>query len=435
MFDWLRKSPKPSDTLGSSPAMAIVVHAVDEEYAWIRQHFPGWRIGVQRCDEIDGRSYDIITLRADDGGCEREVHFDISSFMAPSPPSGESQEINPAAASPGTPDRGSLFPLQDAYDYLAKLRPDIERHEGSLRWPDQDGVTELRVEPIDHRTHDGLLVRELVTLTHTAPGLHSQPQLAAMLNRWSTLSALVPGSDGAPTRLVCKVGIFDGDRTAAERVYAPLLCTEAAIIGWHAARLVHGPLEMDPDLSPLTQVKDPAPYDAADFEAAKAITDRFPAFGTLGDAGLTVEFPWDDGAVSRMFAWPDLRAKLLADGEHTEEQLERTAGRTSLFQLVTDQPHSLYGNGVLARLELPVAFDEQTGPALIDELNRWELSGIDLPPLFGAWCLGPRAPTFVSFIPNQYSVGLPGLLQNLTVWAHGRHVRARHWLNASKTRN
>ena len=435
ILDWLRTPAKAPPRDGSSPATAIVVNAVDEEYAWIRQHYPGWRIGVQRCDDIDGRSYDIITLRSDDGGGEREVFFDISSFMSPSTPAADPEEISSSGASPGSPDRRALFPLQDAFDYLVKLRPEIERHEGSLRWPDHDGVTELRVEPVDHRTHDGLLVRELVTLTHSAPGLHSQPKLAAMLNRWSTLSALVPGTDGAPTRLVCKVGIFDGDRAAAERLYAPLLCTEAAIIGWHAARIVHGPLEMDPDSSPLTQVMEPAPYDSADFEAAKAIADRFGAFGTLGDSGLTVEFPWDDGAVSRMFALPDFRTKLLADGEHTEEQLDRMAGRTTLFQLVTDQPHSVYGNGVLARLELPIAFDEQTGPALIDELNRWELSGIDLPPLFGAWCLGPRAPTFVSFIPNQYCVGLPGLLQNLTVWAHGRHVRARHWLQASRTRN
>jgi hypothetical protein len=435
ILDWLHTPSKSPPREGSSPATAIAVNAIDEEYAWIRQHCSGWRIGVQRCDEINGRSYDIITLRSDHGGGEREVYFDISSFMAPSPPAAGPEEISQTKVRRGTRDRKTLFPIQDAYDYLAKLRPEIERHEGSLRWTDQDGVTELRVEPTNHRTHDGLLVRELVTLTHTAPGLHSQPKLAAMLNRWSTLSALVPGSDGAPTRLVCKVGIFDGDRAAAERVYAPLLCTEAAIIGWHAARLVHGPLEMDPDLSPLTQVKEPAPYDAADFEAAKAITDRFGAFGTLSDSGLTVEFPWDDGAVSRMFALPDFRTKLLADGEHTEEQLDRMAGRTTLYQLVTDQLHSIYGNGVLARLELPIAFDEQTGPALIDELNRWELSGVDLPPLFGAWCLGPRAPTFVSFIPNQYCVGLPGLLQNLTVWAHGRHVRARHWLQASSTRN
>jgi hypothetical protein len=136
-----------------------------------------------------------------------------------------------------------------------------------------------------------------------------------------------------------------------------------------------------------------------------------------------------------MFAWPDLRAKLLANGEYTEEQLDRMSGPTSLLQIVTDQPHSLYGNGVLIRLELPVPFDEHTGPALIDELNRWELSGADLPPLFGAWCLGPRAPTFVTFLPNQYCVGLPGLLQNFAVWSHGRHVRVRNWLQASRTRN
>ena len=30
MFDWLRKSPKPADAIGSSPATAYFVLAVDE---------------------------------------------------------------------------------------------------------------------------------------------------------------------------------------------------------------------------------------------------------------------------------------------------------------------------------------------------------------------------------------------------------------------
>ena len=368
-------------------------------------------------------------------GRERKVYFDISSFMAPSAPADDSAHSGAQRAKPNVSSE-TLFPVQSAYDYLARNRPDIERDEFGLRWSDHEGLTELRIDPIEQRTHDGLVVRELVTLTHTAPGLTANPTTAAMLNRWGTLSALIPGDEhGSPTRLVCKVGIFEGDRQAAERLYAPLMCTEAAIIGWHAARLAHGQMEIDPDQSPLIQVKDPPPYDTADFEAAKAYSDRFKALGTLGDAGLTVEFPWEDGAVSRMFAYPDFRAKLLEGREYTQEELDRMAGMTSLLQLVTDQPHSLYGNGVLLRLELPVAFDPDTGTALVDELNRWELSGMDLPPLFGVWCLGPRAPTFVNFIPNQYCVGIPGLLQNLVVWTHARHVRVRQWLNAPRARN
>lgn len=47
-----------------------------------------------------------------------------------------------------------LFPLQDIYEYLAKYRPGIVWDGLTLRWPDQEGVSELRVEPIEHRTHD-----------------------------------------------------------------------------------------------------------------------------------------------------------------------------------------------------------------------------------------------------------------------------------------
>jgi hypothetical protein len=52
-----------------------------------------------------------------------------------------------------------------------------------------------------------------------------------------------------------------------------------------------------------------------------------------------------------------------------------------------------------------------------------------MPPLFGAWCVGERAVTFVSFTPNQFC--LPGLLQNLLAWALVRHECVRLWLDSS----
>jgi hypothetical protein len=224
-----------------------------------------------------------------------------------------------------------LFPLQDLYEYLAKYRPGIERDGLTLHWPDYEGVTELRVEPIEHHTHDNLTVRERVTVTHTAPGLKATPKVAATLNRWATLSALLPYDNPlAPAQLVCKVGIFDGDREAAERLYAPLVASEAALIGWHAARLARGPLEIDPDQSPLIQVKDPSPFGLPDLEKVKDFTDQLEAMSSVGGSAFTVEFPWDDGALSRSFALPELRAKFLQDSRFTDEDLDRLAGRTSV---------------------------------------------------------------------------------------------------------
>ena len=65
---------------GSSAAKAVVVGSVDEEYAWIQRHCPGFRFRMQALQEIEGKPYDVLTLR-NAAGEERTVYFDISRFF------------------------------------------------------------------------------------------------------------------------------------------------------------------------------------------------------------------------------------------------------------------------------------------------------------------------------------------------------------------
>jgi hypothetical protein len=325
-----------------------------------------------------------------------------------------------------------LFPLQDAAAYLSACAFRLEQVNKGFRWKQHGGVTTLQVEPIEFRTIDGYVVQEIVTAKHSSPLLDSLPhESVSLLNRWATGSAIVSADDSGRWELVCKIGIFSDDRDAAERLYAPLICQEAAIMGWHAAQLALGVLENDSEASPLSGTNDPSVYAEQDFASAKEYTDRLGNLGTLSDGGFTVEFGWDPGAVSSMFAWPDFRERCLAAGEYSEKEMDRMAGRTTMLQIRTSQRHGLYGAGVLCTLELPLRLEaEQVGPT-VNELNRWEMSGADFPPMFGAWCAGPRAPTFVTFIPNQWS--LPGLLRKLAVWSEGRHRWARLLLTAPPT--
>ena len=315
-----------------------------------------------------------------------------------------------------------LFPIDQAEGYFRKTYDNVERQGNVLRWPHGDGITELRVDAIEYHTYDKLLVSELVTIEHSSDALADVDTVwAAHLNKWATLSALVAKDAAQNARLICKVGIFSSDREAAERVYAPLMCTEAVIMGWHAARLARGQFRADPELSPLTSTDDPPPYGSTDFLAAKAYTDRMGLVGSVGDGHYTCEFPWDPGAASNLFH--HLRERFLKSGEFTAEELDRLSGRTALFWVTSTVPHPLYGNGVLSRLEIPLPLDGTDAAKLVDRLNRWELKRPDFPPLYGAWCIGNRAPTFVSFVPNQYC--LPGLLQNLTAWSLQRALRVQ----------
>lgn len=284
------------------------------------------------------------------------------------------------------------------------------------------------------QTLDKLLVTEIVTLTHSNPQLASlSAQVTGQLNRLAALSALVFGDHDGQGQLVCKTGIFSTDQAAAERNYAPLICMEAAMLGWHAACLANGIGDsVDPERdSPWTGTDQLPPYDTADFEAVKAASDRIGLLGCLAPGQYTVEFPWDDGAISQsLFAYDDGRERLRGLKRFAEEDITRMGGRTSLLWIRTTERHSFYGNGVLATLEIPLPVDDPDLPRLFDELNRWELSGHDLPPLFGAWSIGTRAPTFVTFIPNQLC--MPILFLNLFHWSKVRHFRVRAWLEASR---
>lgn len=115
------------------------------------------------------------------------------------------------------------------------------------------------------------------------------------------------------------------------------------------------------------------------------------------------------------------RKRLPESGQNTPDELAPLSSRNILFGMTTTEAHPLYGNGVLCRLELPVPPGASNSAHLVDQLNRRELGRPDFAPLYGAWCTGPRALTFVTFVPNQCC--LPSLLQNLTAWSHKRALR------------
>jgi hypothetical protein len=324
-----------------------------------------------------------------------------------------------------------IFPLDKAASFLGGFCKDFERGANSLRWRAGDGFSELKVTSGGWNTFDGLVVREIVTLTHVAHVFGDVPPAdVARLNAWSTLSSFVPTGPSGPARLVAKISVFDGDHEAAERVYAPLLCTEAAVSGWHASQLMRGRSQANPSDSPLSVVDRDPPYNQADFEAAKAITDRSCFLGSLGNRHFTVEFPWKAGAVSRMLNVDEIRKAVSTEKQFSDERIEQMGGATSLLQIHVAR-HPFYGPGIHCMLELPLSVEGEDAVALVNGLNEWELSGPDLPPHLGAWSLGERAPAYVCFLPTQYA--LPGLLQNLTVWMRARAARAREWLQAPET--
>lgn len=127
---------------------------------------------------------------------------------------------------------------------------------------------------------------------------------------------------------------------------------------------------------------------------------------TVSEDGFTAEFGLMPGAFTA------------AEGHH----------KTALFQMETRQPHPELGGGLVCILEMPhVADTEARAADICSHLNVMEMEAHDLPPHFGAWCLGRmgRNPAYVSYLHNALH-STPGIATNFAIWAMNRAM----WANA-----
>ena len=65
---------------GSSRRQAIVVSNVLDEYAWIREHYPDYRVTFQALCWFPDGFFDMLRIQAEDGE-QRELYF---TFRRPS---------------------------------------------------------------------------------------------------------------------------------------------------------------------------------------------------------------------------------------------------------------------------------------------------------------------------------------------------------------
>jgi len=64
---------------GSTFDKAVIVGSVRAEYLYIDRTFNGASIMTQIMKEHNGKPYDIVTIRSEEG-VEKDVYFDISKF-------------------------------------------------------------------------------------------------------------------------------------------------------------------------------------------------------------------------------------------------------------------------------------------------------------------------------------------------------------------
>ena len=266
--------------------------------------------------------------------------------------------------------------------------------------------TTISAAPINVDTVDGLRITDIITIHTplTSFKLFDEKHYA-FINIFATTGAIVRDADGEDA-IVSKLPLFESDDEALADLYTPLIADAARlqVIGpycgfYHADGRKE---EYDAATLALPYWDEPSYWGADEFECTAERLRHSGTFANAGTTGLTVEFPWEQGAVSAI-----------------------AGDSTSLLEICADVPHPAAGNGLFYRLRLPLNLSDDEARSLAARLNRAELEGVDTPPFFGAWCTLPESGTlsFTGFWPNL--LYRPGTATNIAFWSWARSRFAR----------
>ena len=199
--------------------------------------------------------------------------------------------------------------------------------------------TTISAAPINVDTVDGLTITDIITIrTPLTSFKYFDEKNYAFINIFATTGAVVRDADGEDA-IVSKLPLFEGDDEALADLYTPLIADAARlqVIGPYCG-LYHAEgrrEEYDAATLALPYWDEPSYWGADEFECAVERLRHSGAFANAGTAGLTVEFPWEQGAVSAI-----------------------TGDSTSLLEICADVPHPAAGNGLFYRLR-PAAQPER----------------------------------------------------------------------------
>ncbi|MFV1969207.1 MAG: hypothetical protein ACC628_27615 [Pirellulaceae bacterium] len=267
--------------------------------------------------------------------------------------------------------------------------------------------TSIIASEIDLVTIDGFRISERIDIRTPLPAVIAEmtAEQIAMANTMATTGAIVIDPDDGSTTLVSSLPVFEVDTEALEDLYTKMVAVGALV-------QLAGPIAGTDYLGESINVDErdmdyPAwgsasPWGKSEFAYANNMLRRAGFCANASESGLTVEFPWDEGASSAM----------LGDC-------------TSLMRFQSDMPHPVAGRGLFFRLDLPLTLERRQLAECANYLNVLETTGTNLPPIFGAWCsqLDNGTLSFIGFWPNcMYKAGT---VANIASWCRVRSRIAR----------
>ena len=292
------------------------------------------------------------------------------------------------------------IPLSDLKTSLGRLGCPGEIQGGdTLIMPSETRTTEVRVREADpnHGSPDPIQARVTV-ISSLAPSIAEAldaPEKLLALNGLAALGCL--RTDGDEITVESALTVFE-DEGAWASLQRPLI--GAAVM--HSADAILGAIRGGTANESTQEVE--SAWGGPDFKVVESVLSGM-CVCNADTAGLTAEFGLSAGAV--------------------------TAGlgglNTALYQQMPDQPHPHLGGGLLCKLEMPHRYADVASLASVCErLNMLEMTTMNQPPHFGAWCEGRLGgnPAYVTFLPNVLH-GVNRIALNEAIWALNRAVWAQ----------
>jgi len=282
--------------------------------------------------------------------------------------------------------------LKFAETYLKNYFQNIERTKNKVVCKNKI-TTAFIIDDINKTTSDGSIIKRSYAVITLVPTNFDLKTIAVM-NNFSSLSSLISYKSKTETRFMSRFYEYENENIH-QRFLIPSLIT-AAITN---ERILHQISKKVISKEEFVKGSDYEEIESrwltnSEFEETQNLLKN-TFFCNASKEGMTVEFPWEEGAVS-------------AAMKH----------KTSLLEIITENKHPHFGSGLFCKLSLPVQPKDKS--AFVNILNLYDFGNPDAPPFIGSWCggFGGHQVEFVCFFPNN--IYFKGIVKNIIMWMSAR---------------
>lgn len=263
------------------------------------------------------------------------------------------------------------------------------------------------------------------------------------LGRWNLFTSIFSAiRDEEGIKVFSRLNLYEAAPEVVEHVYAPLAFWAVWLAPGLAGYLESGQPNAVGYLRKVAPKVDPSwfgipedaanespPFNADDFREGVALLRDRGFRCEVGIDGLTVEFPWDPGAVGTALEASNPTEFIRNEVEsQSADATGSGSNRTSLLTIETNQPHPLFGKGTLVRLQVPITIIPEKLAVTVNAINAWESEAADTAPFFGSWYIDVRSssPAYVMFMPTMLWRTIT--IQTMLAWMHRRHRSSMGYL-------